>query len=72
MEFYDLILGSIPAAIIATTGILSVFGIAVMTSIAIGAALSMGIILYALFVRAPLPTSEAHDEPPKAAYPSAD
>lgn len=73
MEFYDLILGSIPATILAVTGVLSVFGIGVMTSVAVGALMAMGIILYALFVRAPLQTIETSEEPSSTTrYPTAD
>lgn len=53
MEYYDLVLGSIPASILGVTGVLSVFGVGFSTAIPIGAVLATLLIGHALFVRAP-------------------
>ena len=66
MDYYDLVLGLIPGSFLAGVAALSVFGIGMTTAIPTAAALSLGIIGHALFVRAPKHGFDAaHDEPPR-------
>lgn len=67
MDYYDLVLGLIPGSFVAGIGALSIFGIDMTTAIPAAAALSVGIIGHALFVRAPDHGVDApHDEPPRS------
>lgn len=78
MDYYDLVLGSIPGSFLGVTGTLSVFGIGWTTAIAIAALLALAVIGHALFVRSPVgrrrATSEesTHTTPQPSAAQSAD
>lgn len=72
MEYYDLILGLIPASIVAATGILSLLGIGIMISISIGAIIALAIILHALFVKAPTSPAEPPHHSRTTSLPSAE
>ena len=53
MDYYDLVLGSIPASLLGGTGLLNVIGIDLTMAIPLAASFALGVILHALFVRAP-------------------
>lgn len=53
MDYYDLVLGTIPVSIFGGTGVLGILGIDLWTAVSLGALLALGIILHAIFVRAP-------------------
>lgn len=55
MDYYDLVLGSIPVSLVGGTGFLGIVGIDLWTAVPIAALISLGVILHALFVRAPQP-----------------
>lgn len=54
MNYYDLVLGSIPGSFLGVTGGLSVIGIDLTTAVPLAALLAMAVIGHALFVRAPI------------------
>ncbi len=72
MEYYDLILGSIPASMLGSVGMLNLLGIGVTTGILVGATVAALMILHALFVRAPTRDSEAGPRGAGRSYQSAD
>ena len=60
MEYYDLVLGSIPASFVGVTGALGTMGVDLAIAIPSAAILSLGVILHALFVRAPTESTSRH------------
>lgn len=72
MEYYDLVLGSIPASILGSVGMLHLIGIGVMTGILVGATVAALMILHALFVRAPQVDTESGKHQAGNSYQSAD
>ncbi len=72
MEYYDLVLGSIPASILSSVGMLYLVGIGVMTGILVGATVAALFILHALFVRAPTATVSPESSTSRSSYQSAD
>ena len=54
MNYYDLILGLIPIALLGLTGVLTVGGFTLTTAVPIAAAASAGLIGHAMFVNAPV------------------
>lgn len=53
MDYYDLVLGSIPGSLLGVTGALSAVGIAFTTALAIGSIIAVALIFHAMFVRTP-------------------
>lgn len=72
MEYYDLVLGSIPASMLGSVGILYLIGIGVMTGIVVGATVAVIMILHALFVRAPTRDAGSGQRQAGNSYQSAD
>lgn len=54
MNYYDLVLGLIPLALLGLTGILTVGGFTLTTAVPIAASASVGLIGHAMFVKAPI------------------
>jgi hypothetical protein len=54
MNYYDLILGLIPLALLGLTGVLTLGGLTLTTAVPIAASASVGLIGHALFIRAPV------------------
>lgn len=74
MEYYDLVLGSIPGSFLGVTGGLSLFGIDPSIAIPLAALIGVGVILHALFVRAPVsspPDTGDEVQPSARAQPNA-
>ena len=63
MDYYDLILASIPAALVGTALALSLAGFETSLAVPIGATLAIGLIGHAMFVRSPLKHSGRIDTP---------
>lgn len=53
MNYYDLILGLIPLALLGLTALLTTAGVALTTAVPLAGAVSVGMIGHAMFVRAP-------------------
>lgn len=70
MEYYDLVLGSIPGSILGAAGMFSALGIGLTNGVIVGALLSALLILHALFVRTPQPRHTPEKRP--RSYHSAD
>ena len=58
-RYYDYVLGLIPTALIGVTVCLSAVGASWYTAVPAGAAVAIGVMAHAMFVRAPQPTSTA-------------
>jgi len=54
MNYYDLILVLIPAALLGLTGALTVSGLALTTAVPLAAAVSAGMVGHAMFLKAPV------------------
>lgn len=68
MEYYDLVLGSIPVSLIGGTGALVSLGIAWSSAISIASLIAIGVIAHALFINVPVPGERARvEERPHAA-----
>lgn len=52
-EYYDLVLGLIPLAVLGLGGGLQVAGFAQTTAVTLGGLIGVGLVLHAMFVRAP-------------------
>jgi len=63
VDYYDLVLGVIPLAILGIGGGLQVVGLASTTAIAAGGLVAVVLVLHALFVRAPISRPEPTPEP---------
>lgn len=78
MDYYDLVLGSIPVALFGVTGALTLFGVGVTSAVSLGSLAATGLIGHAMFVRAPELERDGGNErtspatPPRSSYPSAD
>lgn len=57
--YYDHVLGLIPASLIGSTAVLSVYGVSFSAAVFVGALLSLGFMLHALFVAAPTAAGNA-------------
>lgn len=64
MDYYDLVLGLIPLALLALTGSLTVAGVGLTTAVPLAATVSAGIVGHALFVNAPVDAIEPGDALP--------
>ena len=53
MNYYDLILGLIPLALLGLTALLTTAGVALTTAVSLAGAVSVAMIGHAMFVRAP-------------------
>lgn len=53
MDYYDLVLGTIPASLLGGTGILGALGIDLLIALPLGGVIALAIILHALFIRGP-------------------
>lgn len=53
-EYYDIILGLIPVAVFGLGGGLQVMGISQSTAVTIGGVVAVGMVLHAMFVKAPV------------------
>ena len=58
-RYYDYVLGLIPTALIGVTVLLSTVGVSWHTAVPAGAAIAIGVMAHAMFVRAPRPASAA-------------
>ncbi len=58
MDYYDLILGTIPASFVAVAGSLSLAGVATTIAIPVAATVAIALIAHAMFVRSPLDERE--------------
>lgn len=54
MNYYDMILGLIPLALLGLTGALTLGGFTLTTAVPIAASASVGLIGHAMFIRAPV------------------
>ena len=66
MDYYDLVLGTIPASFLGVSGILATVGMDFAIAVPVGALLAVGIILHALFVRSPAMNRNPTPEPSPA------
>lgn len=57
MNYYDLILGLIPLALLGLTGLLTTAGLALTTAVPLAGVVSVGMIGHAMFVRTPSDTA---------------
>ena len=58
-RYYDYVLGLIPTALIGVTVFLSAVGVSWHTAVPAGAAVAIGVMAHAMFVRAPRPAPAA-------------
>jgi len=58
-RYYDYVLGLIPTALIGVTVLLSAVGVSWHAAVPAGAAIAMGVMAHAMFVRAPRPAPAA-------------
>lgn len=56
-EYYDLVLGLIPLALLGTTAALTVVGVSATAAVPFGAVVAIGLMGHAMFVNAPVDTS---------------
>ncbi|NHN59489.1 MULTISPECIES: hypothetical protein [Halorussus] len=56
MNYYDLILGLIPLALLGLTAILTTVGVGLTTAVPLAGTVSVGMIGHAMFVRTPTET----------------
>ena len=61
--YYDYVLGLIPAALLGITAFLNLVGLSLTAALPVGAAVAIGLIVHAMFVRAPV-TEPAEPGPP--------
>ncbi|WP_435175174.1 hypothetical protein [Halorussus sp. AFM4] len=59
MNYYDLILGLIPLALLGLTAILTTVGVGLTTAVPLAGTVSVGMIGHAMFVRTPTETPAA-------------
>ncbi len=64
MNYYDLVLASIPVLLIGVAGLLLVAGANVTTAVPLAALTSIGVIGHALFIRSPVDTEHRSEHPP--------
>lgn len=55
-QYYDLVLGLIPLALLGTTGVLHAAGVGLTSAVSIGGLLAVLLVGHALFVNAPVDT----------------
>lgn len=53
MNYYDLVLGLIPLALLGLTGVLTTAGLALTTAVPLAGTISAGMIGHAMFIRTP-------------------
>ncbi len=58
-EYYDLVLGLIPLVVLGLGGGLQVAGFAQTTAVTVGGLIGVGLVLHALFVRAPVADTDS-------------
>ncbi|MFP9192198.1 hypothetical protein [Natronosalvus vescus] len=56
--YYDIVLGLIPVALLGITAALTVVGIPLTTAVPVSALVAIGVIGHAMFVNAPIDSSE--------------
>ena len=70
-EYYDLVLGLIPLAFVAVTGLLVSGGIGLTTAVPLGTLVSLGLVVHGMFINgpvdAPAPSPDDRDQPFKSA-----
>lgn len=69
-DYYDLVLGLIPLALVSITGALTLAGAALTVAVPVASAVAVGLMGHAMFVRAPVDapdTRPARDTPFDAA-----
>lgn len=77
VDYYDLVLGGIPVALLGITGVLTLSGFSLTAAVSAGSVVALGLIGHAMFVNAPVDrrgveeTAEA-DGPRGVAPPNAD
>lgn len=67
-NYYDLVLGIIPLALIGITGGLYLAGLSLTTAVPAGAGVSAAVICHAMFVRAPVDRVVAREPDPEPEY----
>lgn len=56
-DYYDLVLGLVPATLVSVTGLLSALGTELYAAVPVGAGLAALVVAHALFVNGPTPAS---------------
>ena len=59
MGYYDIVLGLIPLSLAGLTGVLFVAGLSLVVAIGLASVVTVGLMLHAMFVNAPVPRSGA-------------
>ena len=55
--YYDIVLGLIPLSLAGLTGVLFVAGLSLVVAIGLASVVTVGLMLHAMFVNAPVPSS---------------
>ena len=71
-DYYDLVLGLVPATLVSVTGLLSAFGTELYAAVPVGAGLAALVVAHALFVNGPTPASTPPSTPASTPTPAAD
>lgn len=58
-EYYDLVLGLIPLALVGVAGALHLTGVTLTTAVSLGGLVAIAVVVHALFVRAPVDDAPA-------------
>jgi hypothetical protein len=53
-DYYDLVLGLIPLALVSITGVLTLAGVALTVAVPVASLVAVGLMGHAMFVRAPV------------------
>lgn len=69
-DYYDLVLGLIPLALLGIGGGLYVVGLTLTTALTIGGLVAVGLVGHALFVNGPVSLQEARDTTSRPAQPT--
>jgi len=63
LDYYDLVLGLVPATLVSVTGLLSAFGTDLYAAVPVAAGLAALVVVHALFVNGPTPAPTPVSEP---------
>jgi hypothetical protein len=69
-DYYDIVLGLIPASFAGLTAVFLLAGLSLSVSIPLASVAAVGLIYHALFVNAPVATTAGDDEPTAEAAPA--
>jgi hypothetical protein len=67
MGYYDLVLGLIPASFVGVTGVLHGAGFELTSAVPLAALVAVALVGHALFVRAPVASTDSTDRSPAPA-----